>query len=222
MRKLLLACGIASSLLYVFMNAFVAMRLPGYSSVSQTVSELSAVDAPTRPLWVALGVAYTLLVTAFGWGVRASAARNRRLRVAGGLITAYGLGGVVWPFVPMHQRAVLAAGGGTLTDTMHLALGAVTVLLMFLAIGFGAAAFGKLFRLYSVATMVILVAFGALTGVDAPRVAANLPTPLTGVWERINIGVFLLWVVVSAVVLWRAGDVAAPREQSRSGRAGRG
>jgi hypothetical protein len=222
MRKFLLACGIASSLLYVFMNVFVAMRWPAYNSVSQTVSELSAVGAPTRPLWVSLGVAYTLLVTAFGWGVRASASQNRRLRVVGGLIVAYGLGGVVWPFTPMHQRAVLAAGGGTLSDTMHLTLGAVTVLLMFLAIGFGAAAFGKRFRAYSIVTVVILLAFGALTGLDAPRVGANLPTPLTGVWERINIGVFLLWVVVLAVMLWRGNGDAPRREQSASGLAGRG
>ena len=46
----------------------------------------------------------------------------------------------------MHQREVLAAGGGTLSDTMHVVLGGVTVFLMFLAIGFGATAFGKRFR----------------------------------------------------------------------------
>ena len=49
--------------------------------------------------------------------------------------------------------------------------------------------------------MVILVSFGALTGWDGPRVAANLPTPWIGVWERISIGAFLLWVVVLAVPL---------------------
>ena len=76
----------------------------------------------------------------------------------------------------MHLREVLAAGGGTLTDTMHIVLGSVTVVLMLLAMAFGAAAFGKRFRLYSIASMVILVAFGALTFLDAPRIAANLPT----------------------------------------------
>ena len=72
---------------------------------------------------------------------------------------------------------------------------------MMLAIGFGAASFGKRFRRYSVATLVILVASGVLTGLDGPRIAANLPTPWVGVWERINIGVFLLWVVVVALAL---------------------
>src|SRR6266571_8753399 len=61
-RKALLACGILSSLLYVAMNVFVAMQWEAYSSVSQTVSELSAIDAPTRPLWMPLIAIYGLLV----------------------------------------------------------------------------------------------------------------------------------------------------------------
>jgi hypothetical protein len=32
--------------------------------------ELFAIGAPTRSLWVLLGIAYTLLATAFGWGAR--------------------------------------------------------------------------------------------------------------------------------------------------------
>jgi len=203
-RKSLLVCGILSSLLYVAMNVFVPMRYEGYSSVSQTISELSAVGAPTRPLWMVLGFVYTLLVTAFGWGVWASAHGNRRLRVVGGLVVAYGLSGFAWPFAPMHQRAVLAAGGGTLSDTIHLVLGGVTILMYLIALGFGAAAFGRRFRIYSIATMATLIAFGVLVGLDAPKIGANQPTPWVGVTERINIGVFLLWVVVLAMTLLRA------------------
>ena len=47
-RKSLLACGLAASLLYVAMNVFVPMQWDAYSSFSQTISELSAIDAPTR------------------------------------------------------------------------------------------------------------------------------------------------------------------------------
>ena len=60
----------------------------------------------------------------------------------------------------MHLRETLAAGGGTVSDTMHLVLASVTVLLMLLAIAFGAAAFGRPFRLYSIVTLVILETFG--------------------------------------------------------------
>jgi hypothetical protein len=69
-------------------------------------------------------------------GVWMSAGRSRALRRASGSILAYGSLGVLWPLAPMHRREVLAAGGGTLTDTLHLVLASVTVLLMLLAIGF--------------------------------------------------------------------------------------
>jgi Protein of unknown function (DUF998) len=210
-RTALLVCGIVSSLLYVVMNVFVAMQLEGYSAASQTVSELSAIGAPTRPQWVVLGIAYTLLVTAFGVGIWGSARRNPPLRVVGGLMVAYGVISLAWPFAPMHSRGE----GFSLTDTMHIVLAAVTVLLMLLAIGFGTAAFGTRLRLYSIATLMVLFACGALTFRDGPRIAANLPTPWVGVWERINIGVFLLWVVVLATALLRAPDTAAGRSDSR-------
>jgi len=208
-RTILLACGVLSSLLYVAMTVFVALQWEGYSSVSQTISELSAIGAPTRSLWVPLAALYTVLVTAFGSGVWKSAGRNHSLRIVGGLIAAYGALGLAWPFAPMHLREALAAGGSTLSDTMHIVLASVTVLLMLLAIAVGTAAFGKRFRLYSIATIAILTAFGALTFWDAPGIAANLPTPWIGVWERINIGMFLLWVVVLALRLWRVQDAAA-------------
>jgi len=202
-RTALLLCGVLSSLLYVAMTIVVPMYWESYSSASQTVSELSAIGAPTRSLWVPLGLAYTLLVAAFGWGVRASAGRNRPLHIAGGLLVAYGLVGLAWP--PMHLREVLAAGGGTLTDTMHIVFAMVTVLLMVLAMGFGAAAFGKRFRRYSEATIVTLLVCGVLTSMDAPQLQANLPTPWMGVWERIDIAVFLAWVVVLAALLRGSG-----------------
>jgi len=209
MRKILLVCGVLSSLLYVAMTVFIAMQWKDYSSASQTISELSAIGAPTRSLWVLSAAFYTVLVTAFGWGVWKSAGRNRALRIVGGLIVAYGALGLVWPAAPMHLREALAAGGGTLSDTVHLVLASVTVPLMLLAIGFGATAFGKPFRLYSIASLAILAAFGALTFLDAPGIAANLPTPWIGVWERINISVFLLWVVLLAITLLRIQDTAA-------------
>ncbi len=204
-RRVLLTCGIASSLLYVAMNVFFAMQWEGYSSASQTVSELSAVGAPTRTPWVLAGVVYALLVMAFGWGVWRSAPHSRPLRAVGALLVAYGAPGLLaWPLAPMHQRAVLAAGGGTMTDTMHIVLSFATVLMMLVAIGLGTSALGERFRDYSIATLLVLLTFGALTGMDAPRVSANLPTPWIGVWERIDIGVFLLWVVVLASALLRA------------------
>src|SRR5258705_1107800 len=122
-REVLLVCGIISSLLYVAMNVFVPMQWDGYSSASQTVSELSAIGAPTRPKWVLLGIAYTFLVTAFGLGVWRSARSSRPLRLVGSLMVAYGVISLAWPLAPMHLRGE----GFTLTGTMHIVLPAVSL-----------------------------------------------------------------------------------------------
>lgn len=52
-----------------------------------------------------------------------------------------------------------------------------------------------------------------LTVLDAPGIEANLLTPRIGVWERINIGVFLLWVVVLAITLLRGQDAETTNRQ---------
>jgi hypothetical protein len=202
-RKALLVCGVASSLLYALM--IWGIRYEGYSPISQVPSELTAIGAPTQALWARLGWIYTVLITAFGIGVWKSGGRNRAVRVVGGLILAYASLGLMWPFAPMHQRDVLAAGGGTPSDTLHQVLGAVTVFLMFLAIGCGATAFGRRFRLYSIVTIAVLLVFGGLTFLEAPHLQRNLPTPWIGLWERINISVFLLWAATLAAVLWPTG-----------------
>ena len=200
-RRTALVCGIASSLLYGLM--IWAIRYQGYSVLAQVPSELTAIGAPTRALWIPLGWVYTALITAFGIGLWRAAGRNRALRVAAGLVLAYASLGLFWPFAAMHQRDVLAAGGGTSSDTWHLVLGAVTVFLMFLAIGFGAGAFGTRFRTYSLVTIVTLLTFGLLTFSEAPHLQTGLPTPWIGLWERINITAFLLWIAVLASALWR-------------------
>jgi len=207
LQQALLVCGIISALVYAAMLIIVPVFWPGYSSASQTVSELSAIGAPSRSLWVALSRVWAVLYAAFGFGVWLTAGPNRALRVVGPVIIFSNLIGLFWP--PMHQREVLAAGGGTLTDTLHIIWTALNGVFTLVAMGFGAAALSKPFRHYSIATMVILLAAGALTSQQAPGVNANRPTPWIGVWERINIGVWLLWVMVLAIMLLR---LPLPRE----------
>ena len=200
-RKYLLYCGLVASLLYIGMNIFIPFLDKGYNWVTQTVSELSAVDAPTRPLWFPLGIIYTLLIAAFGWGVFQLADRKRFLRIVGVLLIINGLIGLTWS--PMHQREVLAAGGGTFTDTWHIVMSIITVMLMFLSIGFGATAFGKGFRVYSIATIIVFIVFGILTFTEAPNIDKNLPTPYIGLWERMNIAAFMIWLIVFSIDLLR-------------------
>jgi hypothetical protein len=203
-RKIMLSCGILSSLLYATLLMVVPLYWADYNSATQTVSELSAIGAPTRIMWISLCTPYTLLVIAFAAGIWKSAGPNRPLRFTASLIIIYGALGLLWPFAPMHLRPVLATGGTTFSDTLHIALGAVNQILFLLAMGFASVAFGSAFRLYCITTFIALAVFGTLTFLNARLVAKNQPTPLIGLWERINIGVFLLWVIVLASILLQA------------------
>jgi hypothetical protein len=198
----LLVCGILSSLLYVGIDILAAMKWESYSYTSQSFSELTAIEAPTRPLMVfGNAIPYSLLVMAFAVGVWASAGRKRALHIVASLLVAYTVAGFIGGVVfPMHLRGQTTM---TLTDTMHIVATIAGVLFMLLFIGFGAAAFGKRFRLYSIGTILLLVLGGTLAALDGSRVAAGLSTPWMGVTERINIYASMLWVLVLAIVLLR-------------------
>lgn len=65
-----------------------------------------------------------------------------------------------------------------LTDLMHIVLGVVDTLLMLSILGFGAAALGRQFRLYSPLTLAVVLAGGASTFAFVPLVAAGASTPV--------------------------------------------
>jgi hypothetical protein len=193
--RALLICGVLSSLLYIYTDILLGLSWPGYSFSSQAISELSAIGAPTRLSWIFMTFLFSPLVMAFGIGVRKIAGNKRSLSTAGVLLTIWGFLGFVWLLFPMHMRGYI----GSTTDTMHLVMSAVTVLLMTSFIGFGSSARGKWFRLYSILTILAMLVFGAMVGQQAPRVAAQLPTPWMGVMERVSVYSPILWVLVLAI-----------------------
>ena len=205
-QKILLLCGIIASVLYLASNIYVPMEYPGYSVMDHTVSELSAIGAPTRQLWVFLMIPYGILALLFGWGVYIAGTGNRPLRLAGIFLILHALIGAFWP--PMHPREVLAAGGGTISDTLHIVWTMIVAPLMMLSIGFGGWSQGKAFRIYSFLTIAALLSTGIITGVQSPDMEKNLPTPWMGFWERISIGVYMIWVIAFAMAL--LGKVKLP------------
>jgi len=197
-RETLLVCGILSSMLYVAADILAAISWRSYSYTSQSISELFAIGSPTK--WIFALVPYTSLVVAFGIGVWWSAGGKRALRTTGILLVAYGIASHAGSCFPMHQRGATAS----FTDTMHIVLTIMLVLLIFLFIAFGAMAAGRWFRFYSMGTILTLLVFGALAGMQGPRIAANLPTPWLGITERVNVYSAMLWVIVLAVILLRS------------------
>jgi hypothetical protein len=202
------SAGIVMFVLYIFMDVAASLAYDGYSYKDQTISELSATGAPTRAFWLTMSVAYQVLAFALAAGVLAAGVGGRRVRAIGWLLLAYAIVGPLWWIAPMHQREVLAAGGETWQDTMHLALGGVSSLLFFAMIGVGAFAFGRRFRWYSFATVAVMLVFGSLMNMQVGAVADNDATPWLGIWERLTVEGAMLWQAAFAgVLLWQARRV---------------
>ncbi|MBE3075015.1 MAG: DUF998 domain-containing protein [Actinobacteria bacterium] len=208
-RKVLLMCGIISSVLYIGTDILASMLWQGYSYANQSISELNAIGAPTRPLTLALFSVYGLLVIAFGIGVWASAGEKRSLRVAAIVLVVYAVVGLAtnW-FSPMNLRGSETSAN----DVGHIVLTSLEVLSIVLFIAFGSGAAGKGFRIYSIATILVLVAAGAVAGFLATQMTAQAAsTPWAGIVERVNIYATMLWILMFSSVLLRGQAAAPPR-----------
>lgn len=205
----LLICGILAAFIYVVTDVLGALRYPGYDIVSQGVSELMAVGAPTKRLVDSVFAVYGVLALAFAIGVLREAS-ERRLRIAGILLLAYAIAGSLGRFFPAYPR-----GAGGFNDSVpHMILTAVLVVLMLGALGFAAFALGKRFRLYSLGTLGAVIALGVVSGVYASRLAGHQPTPGFGIVERVLIYAYLLWAAVLGVALIRRHSAPAERAAS--------
>lgn len=206
-QSALLACGIAAPVIYLASDVLGGVHWEGYSFRDQTISELNAFGSPSRALTIVLGLTGYSLLTAFGVGVWRSAGKRRLLRVAGAAFQAIGALSL-WavPFWSMHLRGEETS----FTDTMHLVGGGVLGVLLLVAMGTAAVAFGPRFRLYSLATLLLLVAFVAWTAQEG-SLADNPETPWLGVKERVWVYAYQLWIVVFAVAMRQRSRPAEPR-----------
>ena len=200
--KVLLICGIVSSVLYLGMDIVAGLLTEGYSFTSQAVSELFAIGAPTSGLVVPLFTVSSLLLLAFAFGVwkssSAATGRNRALRIMALMIIGNAVTSLVlWNFFPMHMRGTEM----TFTDTMHVIL-AINPFVP-LTVVMGIVAFRNWFRFYSIGTILMMIVLSVLGFMYVSQFAAQQATPWVGLYERISQYGTMLWVAVLAIVLLR-------------------
>ena len=160
--------------------------------ISNSISELQLTGTPTKSLldpWE--GWVYSALSFAFGVGIWLSAQGSRSLRVVGALMILPAAASPLWL---LFGEANLAA---------HLALAVMGIGGWLGAMGFGAAALGKRFRIYSLVSLGLVVGFFALGFSYVPEANAGQPTPFLGLFERIGFSAYFVWLTVLAAALWR-------------------
>ena len=78
---------------------------------------------------------------------------------------------------------------------------------------FSAVAYRGWFRLYSIATLVVVIGFGGATSIAIRGIEQN-HTPWAGGFERINAYTYFAWLVVLAVTVIRRSLHQVPPEKS--------
>ena len=198
-KKSLLLAGVAAVVVYSIGDLVSALLYDGYSYLDQAISELSAFGSPVRPLMVTVILIHNVLLLAFGIGLL-GVARRRSVWWIGALLVAelVLVGIATHTFWAMSSRD-MATG---FNDTMHITLSAVFSLLVVAMMILSAVAYSGWFRLYALATMVVVVSFGMASSL-AIRGIEQDDTPWAGGFERINAYAYFAWLVVLAVMVIR-------------------
>lgn len=203
-NRVLLLSGVLAPPVYVIAVVLGGILRPGYSHITQYVSELIESRAPNKALLDPLFAIYNIFTIAFGIGlflyVR-SVTENRKKKVgmAGALVlVAEGIFGFVTIFFPQDP----IGGQATSTGTLHIvlaSLSSLTTMLTMLLLGLWFRVIPALRGdgLYSFISLSIVFLSGGL----AASTIAN-PGPVNGLIERVTIFGFLQWLFVIGVRMY--------------------
>jgi hypothetical membrane protein len=199
MKKNIYLIGIITPLLYIFSVILGGALWPGYSHVTQAISELTMASAPNLGLMDSLFTAYGLLLLVFsaGFAFIWRKSGNKGLAASGIVLVCCALAGLLMKFFrqdPIGEPL-------TFTGFMHLILAALTSLGTIFAIFLSASGFRKLentrgLRTFALVMGVIVLISGGLTAVGTTQLPA-----VFGILERITIGSFMLWLLVISIAL---------------------
>lgn len=173
---------------------------PGYSHVSNAVSELTASGAPNQGPLIILFALTEVQKIMFGASVFiAVRGLSRALAASAAAIVLIGLLGLSFARFPMDQIGAPPTPEGQ----MHIAIVSISALLAIATItlagvGWRSVRNGEyLSRLSFVMLAIMLV-----SGLASAFIAAN-GWPALGAWQRLNIGAFSAWQIATSVHLLR-------------------
>jgi hypothetical membrane protein len=198
-QRFLALCGVVAPVFFVFIAFLGGAMRPGYSHLSDTISELFSPGSPNKPLLDTLHTIYAFLLVLFGIGVLQLVRTSHRARLIGifgaSAFIAMGLGSVLSATLfPQDAWGSAPTFAGQMHQFVH---GAVSLLgivyIMLIGIWMNRAEGSPRFQTYSFITV------GAVV-LSAGFFMVNLGSPIMGLAERISGLIGLQWTFVLA--LW--------------------
>lgn len=196
--RFLALCGIVGPFIYASVVGVLGALYPGYSHMSQTMSELGAANAPHALVMNIAGLGLLgLMIIAFAAGLHQGIKDGRSASIGTLLIAVSGASLVMTAAFPCDPRGAEAS----ITGLVHGAFattGAVCLVIGLLVIS-PMMARDNLWRGYatfSIAAAILASVLASLYGFDVFE-------GWKGAMQRISMGVALVWIVVMAFRLLR-------------------
>ena len=190
-------CGIISPLLYLIMVIVGGALIPGYSHITETVSELLVAGAPNRSLLATLMISSSVLGILFPIGLHRGINEGKGSKVGPAFLIIASVLGIFTTYFPQDP------GGPPVTfaGTVHVVL---LIPMVILSLGAFIAFWRRLksdslwsgYDKYSLITFIVAIPLGVIS-------AVSLDSPYVGLLERISVAVILQWGFVMAVKLFR-------------------
>jgi len=203
-QSLLAICGIIGPILKSIVVATLAFLWPGYSHVSQFMSELGAIDAPNAIVMSVTLVVFGFLMICFAFGLHKGIGQGKGSIVGPVLVAIYGAGQVGNGIFPCAPGCADPWEIGSFTGMMHTVtsyVGYVAILLAMLVISRRLKK-DKNWLSYSSFSIVIgLISIGAFLLFSF--VLSGFLIPWAGLFQRLRHGIVFLWIIVMAVRLLR-------------------
>jgi hypothetical membrane protein len=197
-NRFLAVCGIAAPIIHLLAIVIGGFLSPGYSHITQAVSELFEVGAPNKQLLDLMLIISNFMLIMFSIGLHRGIEDKKKLKTAPILL---GLGGVTGLLLILFFPCDPGCEPVTFTGTMHFVMAFCMALLTIFAIlifwrrlkddmrwqGYGKYSLGTFIA--TIVVMVTLVIF--------------VTSPFFGLIERISMGLILQWIEIMAIKLLR-------------------
>jgi len=188
-------CGTAAPVIFVLTVGTLGYLTPGYNPAARLMSELGETGAPLAPVMNLAGfVATGFLMILLSVGLREGLGRGRMATAGSLLVAGAGIAYLAMAVFPCDPGCVAVSPAGR----VHLILGLLAILMAIVSVfvlGYstrGKAGWEGCFP-YSLVTGVLLV-------MVLPVFAAAQGS--AGLWQRILVGIVLLWEEVMAIRLF--------------------
>ncbi len=198
LRKILLFCGIVAPVIYVFTAIVGAAVRPDYSHIVNAISELISNGAPNKAILDIVFNIYNVLLLAFAIGGYIVLKNASRLcRIAMGIFIAIQILSFSWGFFPMDPMGAVPTFAGAMHNVFGGVVAFATILIpIFMGLGLRRSKGFEGYAVYAFITSGIIFVSG-LTGV----ILAGQGFHIFGLFERVTIGSYEVWIFVTALEL---------------------